>query len=154
MDEIVALSKHLLDYEIAGMKGCVPFSAVMPFISDFKRDEIEYVYCNAVGNRLAFCLNACSGQAGAIGIWDIDSKQLVHLTKGSFAERVTIKDGKVWSLHAVSYWGHPLSFELDSDPMGIVDYNHEPETVKDNLKLEKTEGEVSITVGTDTIVFS
>ena len=100
--------------------------------------DIEYIGADICGSLVACCADICSGQSGIVFVWDTEKGELVHYTEGSFAVRVIIEGGKVYTIREVSMWGCEPHIELDCCKLGIKDMSHIPERFELDKKQAHT----------------
>ena len=60
-----------------------------------------------------------SGQGGGVFVWDVASKQIVHVSDGSFAIKSAVHQGNVFTLRHISFYGHTPELVLDSCSLNL-----------------------------------
>ena len=90
-----------------------------PYWQYANETDIEQITVRSVDDYIIAGFTIASGQGGVVTVWDTNGK-LIHVSSGSFGVASTIFDGYVYTLCAVIYWGHPLSFSLKRIRLGAM----------------------------------
>ena len=97
-------------------------------------DEIESISVSTNGKYVIAEFSVASGQGGVVTVWDEDGR-LVHISNGEYGIASTIFKGYVYTLQAICFYGHPLSYAMAKVPFGTMDAwgNYE---VDENFKFD------------------
>lgn len=136
-DENTVLSVCLED---SGFQQSLLYSQITELNPDLTEENVEEASATLCGSHLvAGTVTAFKGQTGLIYVWDPIINRTVHATKGDYAVKVLLSyvEGKVYSLHYVSYWGKTPEFELRVENFECINPKKKPSRkrkISDELK--------------------
>ena len=105
-----------LTTHIKGKECHIGYDELKKYFSDALPDIIEragYYYDESVDCIVANYTTA-AGQAGGIFLWNVNSKQVTHVSDGAFAVKCAVHNNKLYTLRLISFYGHIPELSLDS----------------------------------------
>lgn len=112
----IAGAECFLTILVNGEEYRIAYGDLQKHFADANHDMIERASCyydDANGCVVAL-YTVASGQGGGVFVWDVASKQIVHVSDGSFAIKCAVHQGNVFTLRHISYFGHTPELVLDS----------------------------------------
>lgn len=150
MLKVVNKNGILLKYDYKGVKNNLRHSIISKHWEYANEEELEEIKVYADKNLLIGLLTVASGQGGVIFVYDMEKKELIHISEGSYAVDVKQRDNNLFVLHYVSNWGSKSNFMVSKTELGIMDPWNEVDVVLKDLEIDEDKWNGSV----DSIVMS
>jgi len=99
----------------------VSYSMLQKFFEYASFDEIENCGAYINGQYIIAWLSVASGQGGIVLVWDVEQKEIVHLSEGAYVQKALLFNDKLYVLREVGCWGIKNYLSLGCCPFGIMD---------------------------------
>lgn len=154
----VAGKKYFLTVFVDGEKYHIKYKDLKQYDEYASPNEIETARCyyDEGNNCIVANYTVASGQDGLTFLWDIDAKQIIHASDGSYAIKVIVHKNKVYTLREISSYGHQPKLSLDSCDLGFSETNtyqeydfnvsldYDAKFDRDNYTLEATNNYIKV----------
>ena len=87
---------------------------------DYVNEDVEGISAWTNGKNVIVEFSVASGQGGAVTVWN-EKGEMLHISNAEFGVASTLFDGYVYTLRAVIYFRHPLSYSMTRVPFGTMD---------------------------------
>lgn len=121
IEDNIAGAEYFLTVLVNGEEYRVSYSDLQKYFADANPDTIERTRCyyDEANACVVALYTFASGQGGGVFVWDVASKQITHISDGSFAIKCVVHQGNVFTLRHISYYGHAPELVLDSCSLNL-----------------------------------
>lgn len=112
----IAGAECFLSVRVNGEEYRIAYGDLQKYFANANPDMIERASCyyDEANVSVVAIYTVASGQGGGVLVWDVASKQITHVSDGSFAIKCAVHKGNVFTLRHISYYGHTPGLVLDS----------------------------------------
>lgn len=137
MLKVVNKNGILLKYDYKDVNNNLRHSVISKHWEYANEEELEEIKVYADKSLLVGLLTVASGQGGVIFVYDMEKKELIHISEGSYAVDVKLKDDNIFVLHYVSNWGSKSNFMVSKTELGIMDPWNEGDVLLKDIEIDE-----------------